>query len=307
MSPFKTILKSSLAPSIAIFACAIVMLLCSRLALGFLESQGALTYIYATSGSGTILEQMCEILTGTSVVALIAIGGIIGGMIAALYGSTGWRFARGFARGSREDGLRGGLQSSAQDGGEDGTQSSAQDSESAASASLALFPAPSPALIPQFLVFALWSLVALIVIIAVFALVFLGTISDVQLTSVTSKLGGGGSGGSSGSGLMLPLTLAMFWTLLLMGGAVVFAAVSTAQGARRKGFALTVFLVVATVAIGFLLVFLSVALFTRFNVLVVDYAALNTWLGISIAANLVVMLLGLAVSRLFAGQKRSAS
>jgi hypothetical protein len=155
----------------------------------------------------------------------------------------------------------------------------------------------------QFVVFALWTLVATIAIVVVFALVFLGTISDVQLTSVTSKLGGGGTGASTGSGLMLPLTLIMLWSLLMMGGSVVFAAVSAARGARREAFTLVVILLVATLLIGILLLFLSVALFTRFNVANIDYTSLNTWLGISVAANLVVTALGLCLSRFFLKRK----
>jgi hypothetical protein len=294
MGSFNNSLRKSLPAGITIFACAAVMVICSRLALGLLESSGGLSYIYATSGSGTILEQMCEIFTGTSIVALVAIGGIIGGMIAALLGSAGWRFARSFARDDADASADAGANAGAGNSGAD-TNSGAQDGR-----------AMRPALIPQFVVFTLWMLVAIIAIVAVFALIFLGTISDVQLTSVTSKLSGG-SGESSGSGMMLPLTLLMFWTLLLMGGSVVFAAISAAYGARRKAFTLVVFLIAAAALIGILLVFLSVALFTRFNVVAIDYTALNTWLGISVAANLAVTILGLGVSRFFIGRKRDAS
>jgi hypothetical protein len=277
MESFNSSLRKSLPASITIFACVAVMVICSRLALGLLESSGGLSYIYATSGSGTILEQMCEIFTGTSIVAFVAIGGIIGGMIAALLGSAGWRFARSFAR------------------DEDATDASTAAQDGATTIT-------RPALIPQFVVFALWMLVATVAIVAVLALVFLGTISDVQLTSVTSKLGGS-SGGSSGTGLMLLLTLLMLWSLLLMGGATAFAAISAAHTARRKTFTLVVFLIAAAALIGILLVFLSVALFTRFNVVAIDYTALNTWLGISVAANLAVTILGLALSRFFIKRK----
>jgi hypothetical protein len=95
----------------------------------------------------------------------------------------------------------------------------------------------------------------------------------------------------------------MLWTLLLMGGALVFAAVSAARGGRRGPFATAIFLVVAALLVGVLLVFLSVALFTRFNVIGIDYTSLNTWIGISIAANLVVTVLGLGLSRFFIGRK----
>lgn len=274
MSRFKISLKESLPSSILIFACVAIMVVCSRLALGLLEASGGLSYIYATSGSGTILEQMCEIFTGASIVAMVAIGGIIGGMIAALLGSTGWRFSRAFS-------LRSGAAAS---------QDARRGSE-------------RPALMPQFIVFALWALVATIAIVIVFALVFLGTISDVQLASVTSKLGGGDAGGSSSSGLMLPLTLIMLWSLLLMGGSVVFAGVSAAHKARRGTLTIVVFLLVSTFLIGVLLLVLSVALFTRFNVVNIDYTSLNSWLGISIAANIAVTVLGLCLSRFFIKRK----
>jgi hypothetical protein len=278
MSRFKISFKESLPSSVAVFACVAIMVLCSRLALGLLESNGGLSYIYATSGSGTILEQMCEIFTGTSIVAMVAIGGIIGGMIAALFGSAGWRFARSFSGGSKG--------AASQDVAQDSGQSTG-----------------SPALMAQFAVFALWTLVATVVIVAVFALVFLGTISDVQLASVTSKLGGGSTGGSSASGLMLPLVLVMLWTLLLMGGSLVFAAVSVGRGARREAFARVAFLIVSTLLVGVLLLLLSVALFMRFNIASIDYTSLVTWLGISIAANLAVTALGLCLSRFFIERK----
>jgi hypothetical protein len=290
MSRFKISLKESLPSGIAIFACAAIMVLCSRFALGLLETNGALSYIYATSGSGTILEQMCEIFTGTSIVALVAIGGIIGGMIAGLFGSTGWRFARSFPR--RSTGVV--------------PQGSARDTASNAAANAAVNAAASaerPALLAQFVVFALWALVATVAVVAVFALVFLGTISDVQLTSVTSKLGAGGTGGSSASTLMLPLTLTMLWSLLLMGGSLVFAAVSAGRRARREAFTTVSFLLVSALLVGVLLLLLSVALFTRFNVMNIDYTSLSTWLGISIAANLAVTALGLCLSRVFINRK----
>jgi hypothetical protein len=294
MGSFKTSLKKSLPASIVVFACVAVMVACSRLAFGLLETSGGLSYIYATSGSGTILEQMCEIFTGTSIVALVAIGGIIGGMIAALLGSAGWRFARGFA-----------WDDAGVDSSDAGAEVGADAGNAGAGVGAGTLAAPRPALMPQFTVFALWMLVATVAIVAVFALVFLGTISDVQLASVTSKLGGGSgdAGASSGSGLMLPLTLLMLWTLLLMGGAVVFAAISAARGSRRKTFTLVAVLIAATVLIGILLVVLSVALFTRFNVVDIDYTALNTWLGISVAANLAVTALGLGISRFLIGRK----
>ncbi|MDR1015338.1 MAG: hypothetical protein LBL86_10245 [Coriobacteriales bacterium] len=272
MSPFKSSLRGSVLPTVTIFACALVMVLCSRVALGLLEARGALSYVYATSGSGSILEQMCEIFTGTSVVALVAIGGIVGGMIAALFGSAGWRFAQGIAQ-------------------DQAPGAAPSDKASAGGA--------RGALMPQFAVFALWMLVATLVIVAVFALVFLGTVSDVQLASVTGKLG---DAGSSGSSLMLPLVLLMLWTLLSMGGAVVFAAVSAARRARRGPFARAVFLVAATALVGILLLLLSVALFARFNVADIDYAALNAWLGASIAANLAVTAGALGLSRFLLGR-----
>ncbi|MDR0350854.1 MAG: hypothetical protein LBH64_04805 [Coriobacteriales bacterium] len=278
MSQFKTHLKESAIPSLAVFACAIVMVACSRLALGLLESRGALSYVYATSGSGTILEQMCEVFTGTSIVALIAIGGIIGGMVAALLALAGWRFARGFTK----------------EGATSATSATSASSASSASST-------SSALAPQFAVFALWMLLATVCALVVFALVFLGTISDVQFTSVSSKLG---ASSASGSGLMLPLTLLMFWTLLLMGGALVFAAVSVGRSSRRGPLAMALFLVVAALLAGVVLAVLSVGLFARFNVADVDYASLDAWIGLSIAVNLAITAAGLVLSRLFVKRRR---
>jgi hypothetical protein len=288
MSQFKASLGRSVLPTVTIFACALVMVLCSRVALGLLEARGALSYVYATSGSGSILEQLCEIFTGTSVVALVAIGGIIGGLTAALFGSAGWRFAQGIA-GSREAGAAQGRTQAEGTGGADARSPSDGAAPGGARG----------ALMPQFVVFALWMLVATLVIVAVFALVFLGTVSDVQLASVTGKLG---ATGSSGSSLMLPLVLLMLWTLLSMGGAVTFAAVSVACRARRGPRARAVFLVAATALVGILLVLLSVALFARFNVADVDYGALNAWLGASVAANLAVTAGALGLSRFLIGK-----
>jgi hypothetical protein len=288
MSSFADSFKRSLPSSIAIIACAAVMVLCSRLAFGLLESYGGLSYIYATSGSGSILEQVCEILTGSSVIAFIAIGGIVGGMIAALLGSAALRFSRSLTAASAPQATQ--------------AAQPAKDGEEVRDAKPAQAPKRA-SIAPQFAVFALWTVVATLLIVAVAAFVFLGTVSDVQLTSVTSKLGSSG-GATPGSGLMLPLTLAMLWTLLLMGGALAFAAVSVAHSAKRGPVAATVFLVVAAALVGVLLVLLSVSLFTRFNVISVDYPSLNTWLGISIVANLAVTALGLCLSRVFIGRKR---
>jgi hypothetical protein len=154
----------------------------------------------------------------------------------------------------------------------------------------------------QFAVFALWAAVAVVIIIGVFAFVFLATISDVQLASVTSKLGG--KPGSS-SGVVVPaiLTLLMLWTLLLEGGSLVFAAVSAASRSRKKALVLAVFLIAATALSGTLMVFLSVELFSRFNVVEIDYSLLNGLLGICVAANLVVMAGGLCLGRLFTSRK----
>lgn len=241
-STIKTTLKQSWVPCVSICVCALIMAVCTRMAMGVLESQGAMAYIYATSGTGTILEQMCEIFTGGTVIALLAIGGIVGSLVAAFLCVAGVLYKKQ-------------------------TMSSASTSTAA-----------------QFSVFALWMLVAVIVIAAVAAIVVLGVISDVQIRSVSSKLGGG----ASGSSMMAPLALLMLWTVLLMGLGAVFAIISTSVKSKKQSVAIGIRLVVATAVIGAIQVFLGANMFMQFNVLTVNYGALNGWIGASIVVQCLI-------------------
>jgi hypothetical protein len=262
---------------LAAFACTLALAIISRVAFGYLEANGALKYVYATSGHGTTLEQICEVFTGTSVIALVALGGIVGALIAALFCLVGWQFAR-----ERQSV---GAEKTAEAGA-----APAAGSDAAASPATQTTPLSPPSPAAHLAAASVWMLAALLVGVAAAALVFLGTLSEVQLHSVASKLGGGASGAS----LMPVLVLVMFWTLLTCGCSMALLITAAVLGRRAPSPLRTLLLpVVLTLVIGLALAWISGNIFMRFDAVEVDYAALNGWLAVACAVNLALALAGL--------------
>jgi hypothetical protein len=279
---------------LAAFACTLALAVISRVAFGYLEANGALKYVYATSGHGTTLEQICEVFTGTSVIALVALGGIVGALIAALFCLVGWQFAR-----ERQSA---GAEKTAEAAAAPATGAApTTESDAAASPATQTTP-PSPA--AHLAAASAWMLAALLVGVAAAVLVFLGTLSEVQLHSVASKLGGG----ASGAALMPVLVLAMFWTLLVCGCSMVLLITAAVLGRRASGpLRVLVLPVVLTLGIGLVLAWLSGNIFMRFDVVEVDYVALNGWLAVACAVNLALALLGLLVAACLAKATKTAT
>jgi hypothetical protein len=260
---------------LTVFAGALVLALISRAAFSYLEANRALSYVYATSGHGTMLEQICEVLTGVSTVALMALGGIVGAMVATLFCLVCWQFIRAHLPSAQPTPAP-----SAQPTPAPTTQPTPAPSAQAASRPLTHLLAAS-----------LWMLVALVVGVAVALCVFLGTLSGVQLQSIASKFGGG----NSGPALMLVLGLTMFWSLLVLGCSMVLLVTASTLRRERFGPVRTALLFLGlTLVVGLILAWLASNIFMRFDVVQVDYAVLNGWLAAAVLANLAMALATLA-------------
>jgi hypothetical protein len=213
-----------------------------------------------------LLGQISEIITPSSMLALVAMGMCGTALITAILLIAGYRYLRSLDRffEGKLTGAHGEL-------------------------SAGFYASP----FSQFVVFAVWMLIATLVVIALGILIFLGTLSSVQLQSMAGKMGGG----DPGAILVIILFVVMLWSACLMALSCIYAILTLVRRTKKhQGIVLSGAILLVGAVVGAIQVILSTNVFASTNTLSINYGLLARELLILIGFQVVVITIGIVAA-----------